>query len=64
MSFWWCLKHSSVEGSASESLGCANLERLGPYGTSEQAAAALDRAQARTAEQDAKDAADDDWGSA
>ena len=64
MSFWWCLKHSSVEGSTGESLGCANLDRLGPYGTSEQAAGALDRARARTAEQDAKDAADDDWGQA
>ena len=64
MSFWWCLTHAGVEGSASEDLGCANLDRLGPYGTREQAAGALDRARARTAEQDAKDAADDDWGKA
>ena len=62
MSFWWCLTHSSVEGSASDDQGCANLDRLGPYGTSEQAAGALDTARARTAEQDAKDAAEDDWG--
>ena len=64
MSFWWCLTHAGVEGSASEDLGCANLDRLGPYGTREQAADALGRARARTAEQDAKDAADEDWGKA
>ena len=64
MSFWWCLTHAGVEGSASEDLGCANLDRLGPYGTREQAADARGRARARTAEQDAKDAADDDWGKA
>ena len=62
MSFWWCLTHSSVEGSTSEDTGCANLDRLGPYGTREQAGNALDRARARTAEQDAKDEAEDSWG--
>ena len=62
MSFWWCLTHSSVEGSAGDDEGCANMDRLGPYGTREQAATALDRARARTAEQDAKDEADDGWG--
>ena len=62
MSFWWCLTHSSVEGSAHDDSGCRNLDRLGPYESREQAEQALDRTRARTAAQDAKDAAEDDWG--
>ncbi len=62
MSFWWCLKHGTVEGSATDDSGCANMERLGPYSSAEQAAAALDRARARTAENDARDEAEDSWG--
>ena len=61
MSFWWCLTHASVEGSATAGPDCRGLDRLGPYDTHEQAVGALERARARTAEQDAKDKADDDW---
>ena len=61
MSFWWCLTHSRVEGSATDDSGCANVERLGPYETRERAATALDRTRARTAAEDARDEAEDDW---
>ncbi len=62
MAFWWCLSHASVEGSATDDSGCANMDRLGPYDSREQAASALDRARARTAENDARDEAEDGWG--
>ena len=61
MSFWWCLTHGAVEGSANDDSGCANKDRLGPCATREQAAAALERAHARTAENDARDEAEDGW---
>jgi hypothetical protein len=57
MDFWWCLKHGSVE----EGPGCANNERMGPYTSHEQAAGALQRAHERTAAEDARDKAEDDW---
>lgn len=57
MSYWWCMTHARVE----EGPGCANRERLGPYDTREQAAAAPDRVRARTADQDARDEAEDAW---
>jgi hypothetical protein len=56
--WWWCLTHGRVERGP----GCANQERLGPYATEAEAAGALDRARARTAAEDARDEADDDWG--
>jgi hypothetical protein len=62
MSFWWCLQHGRVEGSAYDDSGCANMSRLGPYDTEEQAAQALDRARARTAALEAEEEAEDDWG--
>ena len=62
MGFWWCLNHSTVEGSATDDSGCANMDRLGPYATAEQASTALERARARTAANDARDEAEDDWG--
>ena len=62
MSFWWCLTHGRVEGSASDDRGCANLDRLGPYDTSDRAQAALEGVRARTAAEDARDEAEDDWG--
>jgi hypothetical protein len=62
MSFWWCLSHGQVEGSPADDAGCANMDRLGPYGTREQAEGALARARQRTAEQDARDEAEDGWG--
>ena len=55
--WWWCLKHGAVEHGA----GCPNNERMGPYETQERAAGALDRARERTAAQDARDKAEDDW---
>jgi hypothetical protein len=63
MAFWWCIAHNSVEGSASDDTGCANLDRLGPYETREQASRALESTRARTAAEDARDEADNDWGS-
>jgi len=62
MSFWWCLQHARVEGSSTDDSGCANMDRLGPYATEQEAAGALERARARTAAQDARDEAEDDWG--
>ena len=62
MSFWWCLSHGRVEGSAQDDDGCRNLDRLGPYSTAEQAAGALESVRARTAAEDARDEAEDDWG--
>lgn len=58
MSWYWCLTHGEVEQGA----GCANMNRLGPYGTAEQAAQAPERTRARTEAQDALDEAEDDWG--
>jgi hypothetical protein len=58
MDFWWCLSHARVE----EGPGCPNNERLGPYDSHEQAASAIERARARTAAEDARDEAEDDWG--
>jgi len=57
MQWWWCLEHQRVEQDA----GCANMARLGPYATEAEAAGAPERTRARTAEQDARDAAEDDW---
>jgi hypothetical protein len=58
MSWWWCLTHAEAEQGA----GCANMNRLGPYETREQAEQAPDRTRARTEQQDALDEAEDDWG--
>lgn len=56
--WWWCLRHGQVEHGAD----CPNQERMGPYVTKQEAATVLERTAARTAEQDARDAADDEWG--
>lgn len=58
MSWYWCLTHGEVEQGA----GCANMNRLGPYETREQAEQAPARARARTEQQDALDEAEDRWG--
>lgn len=55
MTYWWCLTHSTVE----QGEGCPNKERLGPYETREQAESTLARTRARTAENDARDEAED-----
>ncbi|WP_214416353.1 hypothetical protein [Sphaerisporangium fuscum] len=41
--WWFCLKHMAVEPER----GCPNKDRLGPYPTQEEAAAALQTAAAR-----------------
>ena len=57
MDFWWCLKHKRVE----EGPGCANNERLGPYESHAIAEGAPERTRARTAAEDARDEAENDW---
>jgi hypothetical protein len=51
--WYWCLTHARVEGS----VGCPNIERMGPYDTRELAEAALSRAKQRTEAWDAEDVA-------
>jgi len=51
--YWFCLKHHTVE----QADGCKNADRLGPYGTSEDAAHALDKVGERNEEWDN----DPDW---
>ena len=56
--YYWCLDHERVEGED----GCPNYRRMGPYATVQEAEGALDRARARTAEWDAQEQAEDEWG--
>jgi hypothetical protein len=56
--WWFCLRHGRVE----KGDGCPNKDRLGPYATEQEAATVLERTAARTAAEDARDAAEDDWG--
>lgn len=42
--YWYCIKHSRVEGRD----GCPNRDRLGPYPTEEEASRALETAAERT----------------
>jgi hypothetical protein len=56
--WWWCLTHARVE----KGPGCPDMQRLGPYATEAEAATVLERTARRTAEEDARDAAEDDWG--
>ena len=46
--WWFCLRHQTVEQGA----GCANSERMGPYATSQEAAASLSLAAERTEQWD------------
>jgi hypothetical protein len=48
--FWYCLKHNQVEGDD----GCAGKDRLGPFATAAEASRALELAQERNREWDAK----------
>jgi len=57
-SWWYCLNHNRVE----DENGCAHADRLGPYGSADEAAGALEAARQRTAAQDARDQAENDWG--
>ncbi len=59
MSTWWyCLNHASAE----EGVGCAATDRLGPYSSQADAERAVELARERTAAEDERDRADDDWG--
>jgi hypothetical protein len=42
--WWYCLKHQTVEGDT----GCANVDRMGPYGSRDEAARAMETAAAKT----------------
>lgn len=46
--FWFCLTHHVVEPRE----GCRNADRLGPYATEAEAAAALENVQRRNEEWD------------
>ncbi|MFA5939860.1 MAG: hypothetical protein WC809_10945 [Sinimarinibacterium sp.] len=56
MTWWWCLEHKRTE----QDEGCRSANRLGPYDSEQQAATAIERTRARSAEQDARDKAEDD----
>ena len=51
--YWFCLKHHAVEGED----GCRNQDRLGPYGSHDEASRALDKVQERNEDWDN----DPDW---
>jgi hypothetical protein len=42
--WWYCMKHRTVEGGA----GCSNTDRMGPYSSRDEAAAAIHNAAERT----------------
>jgi hypothetical protein len=46
--FWYCVKHHAVEGPD----GCGPIDRLGPYGSREEAEHALEKAEQRNQEWD------------
>jgi hypothetical protein len=54
--YWFCLKHHAVEGED----GCRNQDRLGPYGSAEEAAHALERVEQRNEEWDSDPAWNDE----
>ncbi len=51
--YWYCLKHSTVEGAD----GCKAADRLGPYATREEASLALEKVAERNESWDN----DPDW---
>ncbi|WP_308170067.1 hypothetical protein [Acrocarpospora catenulata] len=53
--WWFCLKHMRVEPDK----GCPNKDRMGPYPTEAEAAAALQTAAARNKAWQAQDEDDD-----
>jgi hypothetical protein len=57
LGWYWCLTHARVEHGP----GCPDKERLGPYADEATAAAAVTRMRERTAAEDARDRAEDDW---
>jgi hypothetical protein len=52
--FWYCVKHHAVEGAD----GCPPIDRLGPYGSREEAERALEKAAERNAEWERMDEED------
>ena len=54
--WYWCLKHHAVEPYQ----GCKAEDRLGPYATRDEAAAALDTVQQRNEQWDREDEEYDD----
>jgi hypothetical protein len=44
--YWYCLKHKTVEPED----GCRNQDRLGPYGSEDEASRALEKVQERNEE--------------
>jgi hypothetical protein len=46
--YWFCLKHKTVEPRE----GCRNQDRLGPYSSESEAAAALDKVEERNEDWD------------
>ncbi len=46
--YYFCLEHHTVEGAD----GCRSADRLGPYGSREEAEQALDKVQQRNEEWD------------
>jgi hypothetical protein len=56
MAWWYCLTHSTVE----EGVACRSGDRLGPYDSESDAAAALTKARERTEAEDARDREDND----
>lgn len=57
MSWWWCLDHKKVEEGADCPSG--STSRLGPYDSAQHAAGAIERTRKRTAEQEARDKAEE-----
>jgi hypothetical protein len=47
--YWFCLKHHAVEATDS---GCSYADRLGPYGSHEDASRALEKVAERNEEWD------------
>jgi len=48
--WWYCVKHKTVE---SDDAACKAVDRLGPYGSREEAEGALDKVAQRNAAWDA-----------
>ena len=54
--YWFCLKHHTVEGEE----GCRNADRLGPYGSRDEASRALEKVEQRNEEWDSDPKWNDD----
>ena len=54
--YWFCLKHHTVEGTD----GCKSADRLGPYGSADEAGRALEKVAERNESWDNDPAWNDD----